>query len=86
MENGKITFYQINSIIWAYQYFNEEYDHLLIKVANYFELMITRGGFNMALDVRQTIKLARSISIIDKNKEKFPTFWHQFLSVIPINE
>lgn len=37
--------------------------------------------FNMALDIKQTIKISKNISIIDKDGTIFPLFWEQFNTI-----
>lgn len=36
----------------------------------------------MELDLRNSIKLAKTISILDRDQSKYPIFWTQFQKII----
>ena len=87
----KITFYQLTSIYWSYQYFfldlNQKFGPFEKFMKNYFEMMITPNQdqgipFNMELDLTNSIKLAKTISILDKSQTRYILFWAQFQKVI----
>jgi hypothetical protein len=38
----------------------------------------------MALDIKQSLKLAKTISILDHDQSKYPVFWDQFRKIIDV--
>ena len=73
----RITFYQLTSIYWSYQYFfldlNYKFGGFEAFMHEYLDSMITPNQdhglpFNMELDLANSIKLAKTISILDKSQ------------------
>ena len=38
--------------------------------------------FDMALDVKQAVKLAKTLSILDSAQTKYPVFWYEFYCLL----
>ena len=86
-----VTFYQLTSIYWSYQYFfldlKDQFGPFEQFMKMFLQSLIMPNQdhgipFNMELDLRNSIKLAKTISILDRDQSKYPIFWTQFQKII----
>ena len=86
-----VTFYQLTSIYWSYQYFfldlKDQFGPFEEFMKMFLQSLIMPNQdhgipFNMELDLRNSIKLAKTISILDRDQSKYPIFWSQFQKII----
>lgn len=84
-----LSYHEVNSIIWSLKYlfleFPQEFGFFESKLLQYLEKMVDTqvqptSAFNMVYDISTTIKLAKQLTIIDPEREKYKVFWREFFN------